>query len=181
MDVAQETERNEAAARHSWARQHTWLLLSFSLFTVRHKLHPLGSKLCILDGTLSIFTSPPTFSHSKYKYIPHALSQITQTGLPFNRSDTHYSPRNNSPQTLLPSQLRPAVPPTAPFIPEEKVTIMIWQFYPDNFCSFTVSPSQILISPLHSTPSSVRTNGELSSRRCRLNRSQMEEGEIPLE
>ena len=38
MDVAQETERNYAAARHSLARQHTWLLLSFSPFPVRHTL-----------------------------------------------------------------------------------------------------------------------------------------------
>ena len=41
VDVAQETERNEAAARQSWARQHAWLLLSFSLVPLRHPLHPL--------------------------------------------------------------------------------------------------------------------------------------------
>ena len=41
VDVAEETERNEAAARQSWGRQHTWLLLSFSPFPVRHPLHPL--------------------------------------------------------------------------------------------------------------------------------------------
>ena len=42
VDVAQEMERNLAAARHSWARQNTWLLLSFSLFPVQHPLHPLS-------------------------------------------------------------------------------------------------------------------------------------------
>ena len=41
VHVAQEMERNQAAARHSWARQHTWLLLSFSPFPVRHTLHTL--------------------------------------------------------------------------------------------------------------------------------------------
>ena len=33
-----ETDRNSAAARHSWARQNTGLLLSFSLFPVQHPL-----------------------------------------------------------------------------------------------------------------------------------------------
>ena len=41
VDVAQETERNQAVARHSWARQHTWLLLSLSPFPVGYTLHPL--------------------------------------------------------------------------------------------------------------------------------------------
>ena len=39
VDVAQEIERNSAAARHSWARQHTWLLLSFYPFPLRHPPH----------------------------------------------------------------------------------------------------------------------------------------------
>ena len=34
VDVTQEMERNEAAARHSWDSQHTWLMLRFSPFPV---------------------------------------------------------------------------------------------------------------------------------------------------
>ena len=36
QDCPQEMERNEAAARHSWARQHDWLLLRFFPFPVGH-------------------------------------------------------------------------------------------------------------------------------------------------
>ena len=40
VDVAQEAERNKAAARHSWARQHTWLLLSSLCFLCNiHLIH----------------------------------------------------------------------------------------------------------------------------------------------
>ena len=34
----QEMERNEAAARHTWAKQHAWLLLSFFPFHVGHPM-----------------------------------------------------------------------------------------------------------------------------------------------
>ena len=37
-DCPQEMERNYAAARHSWARQHAWLLLSFFPFPVGHPM-----------------------------------------------------------------------------------------------------------------------------------------------
>ena len=40
MDGPQEMERNLAAARHSWARQHAWLLLNFFPFPVGHPPHP---------------------------------------------------------------------------------------------------------------------------------------------
>ena len=40
MDGPQEMERSEAAARHSWARQHAWLLLYFFPFPVGHPPHP---------------------------------------------------------------------------------------------------------------------------------------------
>ena len=33
-------ERNSAGARHSWARQHAWLLLNFFQFPVGHPPHP---------------------------------------------------------------------------------------------------------------------------------------------
>ena len=52
MDVAQVMKRNEAAARHGWARQHTWLLLSFSPFPVLHTLHPLNSCDFVVQGDL---------------------------------------------------------------------------------------------------------------------------------
>ena len=32
-------ERNQAAARHSWARQHAWMLLRFFPFPVGHPEH----------------------------------------------------------------------------------------------------------------------------------------------
>ena len=40
VDGPQEIERNKAAARHSWVRQNTWLLLSFFASPVRHPPHP---------------------------------------------------------------------------------------------------------------------------------------------
>ena len=51
-DVAQETERNLAAARHSLDRQHTWLLLSFSPFPMWHPLHPLCRVYYVLKKCL---------------------------------------------------------------------------------------------------------------------------------
>ena len=57
VDVAQETERNEAAARHSWARQHTWLLLRFSPFLERHTLHPLCKRCNIMRPPPRFFTT----------------------------------------------------------------------------------------------------------------------------
>ena len=58
VDVAQETERNQAVARHSWARQHTWQLLNFSMFPVRHTLHPLCRQL--MKDIHSLFLSGQT-------------------------------------------------------------------------------------------------------------------------
>ena len=43
QDCPQEMERNEAAPRHSWARQHAWLLLSFFPFPVVHPEHDHGT------------------------------------------------------------------------------------------------------------------------------------------
>ena len=39
QDGPQDMERNEAAARHSWDRQHAWLLLRFFPFPVGHSEH----------------------------------------------------------------------------------------------------------------------------------------------
>ena len=36
QDGPQDMERNKGGARHSWARQHAWLLLSFFSFPVGH-------------------------------------------------------------------------------------------------------------------------------------------------
>ena len=49
VEGPQEMERNEAAARHSWARQHAWLLLTFFPFPVGHPPHPpCRSEVCVL-------------------------------------------------------------------------------------------------------------------------------------
>ena len=42
QDGPQEMERNLAGARHSWARQHAWLLLSFFPFLVGHPVAAHG-------------------------------------------------------------------------------------------------------------------------------------------
>ena len=39
QDGPQDMERNQAVARHGWARQHAWLLLSFFPFRVGHPEH----------------------------------------------------------------------------------------------------------------------------------------------
>ena len=39
QDGPQDMERKQAAARHSWARQHAWMLLSFFPFPVGHPEH----------------------------------------------------------------------------------------------------------------------------------------------
>ena len=48
QDGPQDMERNKAAARHRWTRQHAWLLLSFFPFHVRHPVAAPGTLLCFL-------------------------------------------------------------------------------------------------------------------------------------
>ena len=45
QDVAQEKERNEAAAKQSRVRQSNQVLLRFSLFPVRHPVYGPGSSV----------------------------------------------------------------------------------------------------------------------------------------
>ena len=40
VDGPQEMEKNEAVVRHSWARQHAWLLLTFFPFPMGHPANP---------------------------------------------------------------------------------------------------------------------------------------------
>ena len=57
-------QRNEAAARHSWARQHAWLLLCFFPFPVDHPVaHPVTT-----PGTRLLFKTYNTRGFSRISY-----------------------------------------------------------------------------------------------------------------
>ena len=59
MDGPQEMERNLAAARHSWARQHAWLLLNFFPFPVGHPPHPPCTGLKTIQRQSLLLPSGP--------------------------------------------------------------------------------------------------------------------------
>ena len=64
------------AARHSWARQHAWLLLSFFPFPVRHPPHPP----CTFKTEMFLHNSCPLWhvSSSKKLYPWHELPLIVE-------------------------------------------------------------------------------------------------------
>ena len=71
QDCPQEMERNEAAPRHSWARQHAWLLLSFFPFS----LHCALIWSCLASACICVFSKSPMLT------VP-LLEARTQSRLP---------------------------------------------------------------------------------------------------
>ena len=56
QDGPKDMERNQAGARHSWARQHDWLLLSFVPFPVGHPEHEHCNGFSFVKKTTYIHT-----------------------------------------------------------------------------------------------------------------------------
>ena len=87
VDGPQEMERNLAAARHSWARQHAWLWLTFFSFPVGHPPHPpctlhfyhaspVARSCCDIAGSSSNWTPASSTTSTDLVLIPMRVSLV---------------------------------------------------------------------------------------------------------